>query len=136
MSLTKLFFHCNWSTKLRQPLLTKNLRVILFEHIIYTSEIHSIEILEINGWIDHVHTLLRLHPSQNLANTIHQLKGESSSWINRNALTEIKFLWQDGYYAETINFKELKRIRDYIKNQDMHHRKINYIEELKNAYWL
>ena len=134
MSVTKLFIHCNWATKKRQPILIENVRIPLIKHIIWTSELHSIEILEANGWVDHVHVLLRLHPSQNLSAAIHQLKGESSSWANRVDLTKIKFQWQDGYYAESINFKDIQRIANYIKFQNIHHRKMNYIEELKKGY--
>jgi REP element-mobilizing transposase RayT len=132
MSLTKLWIHCVWSTKQRYPFLKKDLRSLLFDHIIKNADSKSIEIIQIGGWEDHVHILIKIHPSQNLSSVIHLIKGESSSWINKEKYFFGSFAWQDSYYAESIGKKDIKVVKNYIKNQEEHHSKISYLEEINS----
>lgn len=57
------------------------------------------------------------------------IKGESSFWINKNQLTKEKFEWQDEYFAVSVSESQLYRVRNYIKNQEQHHRKKTFQEE-------
>jgi REP element-mobilizing transposase RayT len=57
------------------------------------------------------------------------LKGESSYWINKNKLIKTKFEWQDEYFAVSVSESAVKKVRDYIKNQEEHHRKKSFQEE-------
>jgi putative transposase len=66
---------------------------------------------------------------QSISKIIQLIKGESSYWINKNNLTKLKFEWQDDYYGVSVNIRGLSRVRDYIKNQDAHHRKVPFQKE-------
>ena len=57
------------------------------------------------------------------------IKGESSFWINKNGLSKGKFQWADEYFAVSVSESQLPKLRDYIKNQDEHHRKKTWEEE-------
>lgn len=57
------------------------------------------------------------------------IKGESSPWINKNSMTSQKFEWQDDYYASSVSPAKLNVMREYIKNQEEHHRKKSFQEE-------
>jgi REP element-mobilizing transposase RayT len=57
------------------------------------------------------------------------LKGESSYWINRNNIFLKKFEWQDEYFALSVSESSVNRVRDYIKNQEEHHRKKSFHQE-------
>lgn len=57
------------------------------------------------------------------------IKGESSFWINKNQLTQQKFDWQDEYFAVSVSESILDKVRNYIKNQEEHHRKKSFQEE-------
>lgn len=57
------------------------------------------------------------------------IKGESSFWINKNKLTKEKFEWQDEYFAVSVSESILEKVRDYIKNQEEHHRIKTFQEE-------
>ena len=61
--------------------------------------------------------------------TVQLIKGESSFWINKNKLTQAKFEWQDEYFAVSVSESQLNKVREYIKNQEDHHRKKTYLEE-------
>ncbi len=57
------------------------------------------------------------------------IKGESSFWINKNSLTENKFEWAEEYFGISVSESHLPKVRDYIKNQDLHHRIKTWKEE-------
>jgi putative transposase len=57
------------------------------------------------------------------------LKGESSFWINKNKLTKQKFEWQEEYFAGSVSESIIDKVRDYIKNQEIHHKKKTFQEE-------
>ncbi|HTM64696.1 MAG TPA: transposase [Flavipsychrobacter sp.] len=40
-----------------------------------------------------------------------------------------KFEWQDEYFAVSVSESILDRVREYIKNQEEHHRKKTFQEE-------
>jgi putative transposase len=58
-----------------------------------------------------------------------KLKGESSFWINKSKLTQLKFQRQHDYYAVSIGIDQLESLRKYIRNQVEHHRKVPLEEE-------
>jgi REP element-mobilizing transposase RayT len=60
---------------------------------------------------------------------IQQIKGESSFWINKNKLTGYRFEWAEDYYSVSISGTHLNIIREYIRNQEEHHRKKSWEEE-------
>jgi len=87
----------------------------------------SIYIESINGYTDHMHVLVRLNSTQTIAQTAQLLKGESARWLNNQAAANnqlfngILFEWQRSYYALSVGEVELKRIKRYIRNQELQH---------------
>lgn len=55
-----------------------------------------------------------------------RIKGESSVWINQQGLCDGKFAWQSKYFAISVSESVLPRVRNYIKNQEEHHRQQPY----------
>ena len=60
------------------------------------------------------------------------IKGESSFWINKEGLTKSKFEWQDEYYAISVSESMIEKVRNYIKNQELHHSTHSYDDEIDN----
>ncbi|WP_417939832.1 transposase [Flavobacterium sp. RS13.1] len=83
----------------------------------------------ISGYSDHCHCLISLGNDQTIQKTIQLLKGESSYWINKNQLTKERFEWQDDYFAVSVSESIVDKVRDYIKNQEEHHKKKTFQEE-------
>ena len=133
MSASKILIHLVWSTKNRLPFINNNIKQKLFTHIRQNAIIKGIEIIEINGYVDHVHCLINLQYNQKIEDVVKLIKGESSHWINKNNLLQDEFFqWQEKYFAESIGVKEVDKIRGYIKNQELHHQlnSINVMREL------
>ena len=129
MSYLKIWIHLVWTTKNRQPLLTNKIRKSVFKHIRENANKKGIYIDFINGYKEHVHCLISLGSEQNIDKVLMLLKGESSHWINKQKLCRQKFEWQNGYYAVSVSESVLNRVRAYIKNQEVHHKKRSFNDE-------
>jgi putative transposase len=129
MGFIKIYVHFVWTTKNKEPLLHKEIRETVFSHIRENARVKGIFIDFIGGHIDHVHCLISMDTDQSISKIIQLIKGESSYWINKNKLSKGKFEWQDDYYGVSVNLRGLSRVRDYIKNQEAHHRKVPFQEE-------
>ena len=46
-----------------------------------------------------------------------------------------KFEWQSEFFALSVSESILKRVRNYIKNQEAHHSKKSFEDELPEAIW-
>ena len=79
---------------------------------------------------EHLHALVSLGGKQNISEIMQNIKGESSYWINKNKLTKLKFEWQDDFYAVSIGMPQLDGLREYIRNQNNHHKIVSWQEEL------
>lgn len=130
MSFARVFIHFVWSTKSRKKLLdTTELRNEVWRHIRENARKKGIFLDEVGGYSDHCHCLVSLGIDQTIQKTVQLLKGESSFWINRNMVLRGKFEWQDEYFAVSVSESMLDRVRDYIRNQEEHHRKKSFQEE-------
>lgn len=130
MPFVKVYLHCVWSTKNRIPYLDSiELRQKVWNHIKENAIQKGIYIDFINGYADHCHCLISLGVDQNIQKVMQLIKGESSFWINKNELTKEKFQWQEEYFAVSVSESILDKVREYIKNQEEHHKKKSFQEE-------
>ena len=129
MAFVKVWIHFVWSTKNRKPLLNGDIRRNVFEHIRENAQAKGIRLDFINGYVDHVHCLISLGTDQTIEKLMQLIKGESSFWITKNKLTKDKFEWQDEYFAVSVSESLVDKVRDYIKNQESHHKKKTFQEE-------
>jgi len=129
MPYIRIWIHLIWSTKKREKTITKELKPVLLEHIIKNAVTKNIFIDTINCVDDHIHILISLGNDQTISKTVQLIKGESSNWINRNKLVHGYFEWQDEYIAVSISQSIIHKVRNYIRNQEEHHRKKTFSEE-------
>lgn len=131
MSWVSIWVHLVFSTKNREPYLdTKEIRKKVFQHIKENAKIKNIWIDTINGYHDHAHCLISLNKDHSISKIAQLIKGESSNWINKNKITKNKFIWQDDYWAVSITESHIKEVRKYIFEQEEHHKKITFAEEV------
>lgn len=129
MPYIKIWIRLIWSTKNRYPFLKKELRAKVISHIRKNAIEKGIHIDFINGFDDHLHTLVSLKADQSVAKVAQLLKGESSHWVNKNQLIHNKLGWQEEYIAGSISHSAVNKVGEYIKNQEEHHRKKTFTEE-------
>ena len=129
MSYVRNWIHAVWGTKNRAPFLTEKIRGVLFSHILENAREKGIHIDSINGYLDHVHCLIAVDADKSIAQTMQLIKGESSRWVNKNKLIPGSLEWASDYFAVSVSESQLDKVRDYIKNQEAHHRKITFTQE-------
>ncbi|PTQ94965.1 putative transposase [Mucilaginibacter yixingensis] len=130
MSFVKIWVHLVFSTKNREPLLSKQIRYDVYKHIAQNCSEKNIFLQAINGYADHLHCLISLGKDQNIAKISQLIKGESSYWINQNNLTSEKFSWQDDYFAVSVSESQVPAVITYISNQEQHHAKKTFDQEV------
>ena len=129
MPFTRILIHAVWATKDRKPLMNKENKDSVCQHIREYALSKQIHIINVNGWQNHLHCLLSLASEQNIATLMNLIKGESSHWANKNLKWNEKFGWQDEYFAVSVSQSHFDRINNYISNQEEHHKKKTFQEE-------
>lgn len=129
MSYVKVLIHAVWGTKNRAHLISTDNRPILLDHIRGNAKSKGIFIDTINSQPDHVHCLIGLNADMALSKALNLIKGESSFWMNKQKVINTHFEWADDYFAASVSESQLPKVRDYIRNQDEHHRKLTFQEE-------
>ncbi len=127
---TNLLFHIVFSTKHRQPLITCDLREELYRYIGGILRSEGGKLLEIGGTDDHVHILAKLKSTDSVSDTLRLIKANSSRWVNEEKRSAARFEWQEGYGAFTVSESQSDAVREYIRNQEEHHRRCSFEEEL------
>jgi len=130
MSYVKIWLHCVWSTKNRDQIISHSFRPEVLKHFRENAGEKKIILDYINAHENHVHALISLGKQQNLATIMQYLKGESSFWINSKKILPFHFSWHDDFFAVSVGHSQVERVRNYIKNQDEHHRKMSWEEEV------
>ncbi|HEY9165743.1 MAG TPA: IS200/IS605 family transposase [Candidatus Kryptonia bacterium] len=131
MSYLKLWIHFVWSTKYREKTIAHELKGKLINHIIENARDKGIYIDAINCVEDHVHVLVSLGATQSVSAIAQLLKGESSHWVNATRLLRGRFEWQDDFAAFSVSDGAVYNVREYIKNQEAHHRMKSFSEEFE-----
>jgi REP element-mobilizing transposase RayT len=80
----------------------------------------------IGGIEDHVHALIELPIGIHLPKAVNLLKSNSSRFMNQRE----RFAWQEGYAAFTVSKSNVAAVTKYVRNQEAHHRKMSYKEEI------
>lgn len=127
-----IWVHVIFSTKDRIPYLTWNIKRELCDWIKQESWKAGFHVDIVNGVEDHLHVLLKLKTSQNVAEVVSFIKGGSSKWLNEKYNWENGFKWQQGYGVFSVSQNDIDDIRKYIYNQEKHHTAKSYITEIKD----
>jgi putative transposase len=131
MPYISVYVHFVWSTKNGYHFLdTPELRKKVWQHISANAKSKEIFVDFINGYSNHCHCLVSLSANMTISRTMQLIKGESSFWINKNNLCKREFGWQDEYYAVSVSESGVNRVRNYIKNQEEHHKRKTFEKEI------
>jgi len=123
-----LHFHLVFSTKNRLPIIHKDWRANLHAYLGgIVKGINGVP-LAIGGIEDHVHLLIGLRSTHRLDYVLRDIKMDSSSWVHK-VVGRKTFEWQGGYLGVTVSPSQIDRVRNYVLNQEEHHRRQTFQEE-------
>jgi REP element-mobilizing transposase RayT len=129
-SYTNLLYHIIFSTKDRFPWLSDGIRPRLYDYLGGAVRNEGGAVLIINGMKDHVHIFARLRQDKSLSEFLRAIKASSSGWMHRTFMDQRGIAWQGGYGAFTVSQSQINRVKRYILNQESHHRRVSFQEEL------
>jgi REP element-mobilizing transposase RayT len=128
-SLSKLYLHIIFHIQSNSCPIRQQDKDELFAYmgsIIKDNE--SIPIL-INGVEDHVHILCVMSKNIALAKFVEEIKRHSSRWIKTKDRHYAQFSWQGGYGGFSVSPSVHDKTKNYIANQEEHHKKMSFMEE-------
>ncbi|TSA19741.1 IS200/IS605 family transposase [bacterium] len=132
-SLAKVLVHIVFSTKNRSPFLSdKNVREEMHAYLGGTCNNLDCPVLTVGGVADHVHILCALSRNLSIAKVIGDIKRGSSKWIKTKGRMLTKFAWQNGYGVFSVGQSEVEHVRQYIVDQEDHHRKKTFQDEYRS----
>ena len=123
----QLFYHLNWSTARREPLIPEEAEDPLYRYIGSRGVAYGYKLLAVNGMEDHVHVVGSWPPTVSVKEAVQKLKGSSSHFMSSCK----PFRWQQGYGAFTVSKTDLDRVVAYVQNQKMHHSRAQTLYELE-----
>jgi len=127
---TNLLTHIIFSTKDRKPTLEPDLKGRLFPYVGGIFRELDASPLLVNGSTDPVHILAVLPAKLAPSEIIGTVKANSSGWVHKTFPARGTFAWQVGYAAFDVSPSLKQIVLDYIANQEEHHRKVSFKEEL------
>jgi len=130
-SLSYLLVHLIFSVKDRRPLIAPPLRTEMNAYLRSILEHLKCQPVIVNGAEDHVHLLFFLARDLSLSEAVAKLKSNSSRWMKTKAPELDAFSWQRGYSVFSVSKSNFAVARTYIANQEEHHRRFNFMEEVK-----
>jgi REP element-mobilizing transposase RayT len=128
---TQIHIQAIFAVKKRTGLIQKEWKDELYKYITGIIQNHDHKLLAINGMPDHLHTFFGMRPTQSLSDLMQDIKQDSSGWINKRKFLKDKFEWQSGFGAFSYSKSQASRVIAYVQNQEIHHRKITFLEEYK-----
>ena len=128
-TFSKLIYHVIFGTKHREPLITPALREELYRYVAGIVRGQDGVLFEIGGVPDHVHVVVQIRPDTAVAEMVRLIKANSSKWANERPDSPGRFSWQRGYGAFTVSLSQLEGVREYVRNQEQHHRRRTFQEE-------
>jgi putative transposase len=130
MSSTHLSLHCHviFGTKHQRPLIAPDWRPRFHGYL--GGALRTLEVVPeaVGGVADHVHLLIGFRATHCLADIMRDVKRTSSAWVHET-IGDKQFEWQDGYGAFSVSASALEKVKHYIADQEVHHRKKTFQEE-------
>jgi REP element-mobilizing transposase RayT len=130
-SLHCKYGHIIFSTKKREPTISDDLKIRIYEYLGGIVRGLDARAVEINGTANHVHLLIRESKTVADIDFIRQVKGDSSRWINQTFGGRTHFSWQDGYGWFSVGPADVDAAAAYVCSQEEHHRTVTFEEEFR-----
>jgi putative transposase len=133
-SFTQTLYQIVFSTRHRKKCMIKEQRDQLYRYMYGVLKNKNCHTFKINGVEDHLHIITSIHPTIALASLVKLIKVSSCGFIKENKLFKNFDGWQSGYGGFTYAYKDRFNLINYVERQEEHHRKKEFMVELKDLY--
>ena len=129
MSHVCAIYHIVISTYCRRMTICEEHKRDMFKYIFGVIRRYNCYLYRMNGYGNHIHILLHLHPSVALATLVQSIKQGSSRWGKNDGRFAMFEGWGKEYFAATLSYDQLPSVIAYIRNQEGHHAFVSLEEE-------
>jgi REP element-mobilizing transposase RayT len=130
-SLAKIYIHLIFSTKNRERLLPDEIRIDLHAYMGGTNHGLCCSPIEINSEPDHAHLLFVMARTETMSDVVGRVKKSANVWLRSRGPQFANFYWQGGYGAFSVSQSAVEEVREYIRKQREHHKRISFQEEFR-----
>ncbi|HEV7225812.1 MAG TPA: IS200/IS605 family transposase [Pirellulales bacterium] len=131
-SLADVLIHVVFSTKNRVPFLkSPEVREQLNGYMVGAMDNLGCPSLITRSVEDHLHVLCQLSRTMSIAQLVKEIKATSSAWVKEQGRGLTDFYWQAGYGAFSVSHSNKEQVKEYIANQEEHHRTRTFQEEFR-----
>jgi len=126
-SVGTIMLHLEWCTKYRYEMFRKEEnKNLLTACIRRAASTHDIKIIEPHVQSEHIHCVVLVKFSMSTSKVLQLLKGISSRlYFEHKEKARLRYprghLWSRGNFASSVGFVQLDVVRNYVRNQDVHH---------------
>lgn len=125
-----LLVHFVWSTAGREPWIAREWSDDLYGNIGGILHNKKAKLICAGGVSDHIHIYASLPSTISIADAVNAMKANSSRWVHETIPRKAAFAWQKGYGAFSVSKSSESRVMKYIQNQEAHHTRHNFKQEL------
>ena len=118
-----LQYHIVLVTKYRHPVLTGEIKTLVYDKIREIAVNRDVSILELNGEADHVHLLLETKPQISPGELVNVIKTQTSRFARKQyGDTLLKryywkpYFWSDSYFVASVSENTLDTVKKYIQD--------------------
>lgn len=122
-----VFIHVVFSTKKRRNTIHERFRSELWRYMGGIARENKVQAVTIGGMGDHVHLLLAIPSTITIARAIQLIKTGSTRWVREREYR--LFEWQEGFAAFSVSLSNVEKVKEYIRDQEKHHRKMTFADE-------
>lgn len=133
-SLSQVYIHAVYTTKLRKPLISLEIEKELHRYMSGIFKKLESPIIRINSMPDHIHILYKQSRKHSIANIMEITKKESSKFMKTKGVNQ--FQWQRGYGVFSVSQRNLETVIKYIEQQKQYHQKKDTISEIQNFMYV
>lgn len=130
-TFTQILYQIVFGSKNHTPFLTSENENLLYAYIAGILNNKNCHSYVVGGSSNHIHIITHIHPTIAPSFLIKDIKLATFQMIQGNSILFSRFQgWQVGYGLFTYHISSKENLINYVKNQNEHHKKVTYKDEL------
>ncbi len=118
---SEIYLHFNWHTEANYPYLNPTVEPFVHRYLAHKcTQEKGVFFEEVGGTEDHIHLVVRVEPTVSPSEFVHSIKGSCSHDTNEHFKKKV-LDWQRGYGVVSFGKRHLPWVREYVRNQKLHH---------------
>jgi REP element-mobilizing transposase RayT len=128
-TFSQIYIQIVFAVKGRENLIDKNWKIELHKYIAGIIKGKGHKPIIVNGMPDHIHAFVGLKPVMAISDLVRDIKNNSSNFVNDHKFIKGKFSWPEVYGAFYYSQTHIRKVYDYILDQEKHQQKKTFRQE-------